>query len=352
MSEQIIIQSKLKNYSLEFVNDVFPLLEKMVYDGSFVIIDSSVYELFHEKFKSFLRNDFYLLIQATEFHKSYDYCGKVINELINKKIRKNCKLVAIGGGIIQDISAFVASILFRGLDWSFIPTTLLAQADSCIGGKTSINFGEVKNTIGNFNPPTKIYIDLVFLNSLQVDDIKSGIGEILHFYFYNNSHMLDRLVDNYNDLLRNRAFLKEHIMESLRIKKSVIEVDEFDKDERNKFNYGHTFGHALESVTHYSVKHGQAVTIGMDIANLLSVKLGLLDEATYNIIHKKLKINFPDYDLTTINVEKYVSFLSRDKKNTDDQLVCILSEGKGKLVKKKIIADREIKDFLASYFRK
>src|SRR5271157_5866279 len=142
-----------------------------------------------------------------------------------------------------DITAFVASILYRGLEWSFFPTTLLAQGDSCIGSKTSINLGDKKNLIGNFYPPSSIYIDTAFLESLETDDIKSGIGEMLHFYYYANSSYIDKLIGNYIHAISNRSTLIEYIRESLSIKKSVIEIDEFDKGERNKFNYGHTFGH-------------------------------------------------------------------------------------------------------------
>jgi len=351
MSDKILIQSKLKTYSIEFVNDIFKKVADEPREKSFLIIDSNIYELFRDKINELGMNDNFLVVEATEEHKSYNYCSNIIERLIKKKIRRNHRIVAIGGGIIQDISAFIASILFRGIEWIFIPTTLLAQADSCIGGKTSINFGEIKNTLGNFYPPNKIFIDLNFLSTLPKDDIKSGIGEMLHFYFYSGSAYIDKLFPDYTRLLKHRSLLKEYILESLRIKKSVIEKDEFDKGERNKFNYGHTFGHAIESITNYAIKHGQAVTVGMDLANRISVMQGLIDESLYKSINSRLKVNFPKYDLSDIDIEEYISILSKDKKNIDEQLVCILSEGIGKLVKMKVPMNDEFRITLKTYFR-
>lgn len=350
MSEKIVINSRLRNYSLEFVEDVFLLVNNEKKESSFYIIDSIIFELYRKQCDALIEHNGYLVVDASEQHKSYLYCATVIEELLKKGVKRNSTLVAIGGGIIQDITAFIASVLFRGVDWLFIPTTLLAQTDSCIGGKTSINFGDVKNTIGNFNPPREIYIDLSFLDTLPVDDIKSGIGEILHYLYYANSTFIDPLFDEYNDLLKNRQSLKKFISESLRIKKSIIEIDEFDKGERNKFNYGHTFGHALESVTNYKIKHGQAVTVGMDIANFISCQMGLIDEALYLNIKSKLKLNYPNYLLNSVDIKSYIKYLAKDKKNIDDQLVCILTSGPGILKKIKIPMDNNFIDQITKYF--
>ncbi len=351
MSERITIHSKLRDYDVEFVDDVFQTIGDHPDPLSCLVVDKIVHERFSERLQPILDSGSHIILEASEKHKSYDYCGEVIQQLLNINVRKNSRLVAVGGGVIQDTVAFCASIMFRGIEWSFVPTTLLAQADSCIGGKTSINFGEVKNKLGNFYPPSNIYIDAQFLDTLSVEDIKSGLGEILHFYYYSNSAMTSALYDNYPSLIEDRVGLKPYILESLRIKKSVIEIDEFDQNERNKFNYGHTFGHALESVTDYEIKHGLAVTVGMDIANMLSHFLGLMDRDTYQTIESNLKMNFPKYDFKTVDVKSYIKLLSRDKKNVDDQLTCILSEGPGKLVKRKIPMDQTFSERITAYFR-
>lgn len=350
MYKELQVTSKNRNYSALFTNDVFLELQDINSEGAIYIIDLNIYELYKNKLDKFIQSSKYIIIEANEDNKSYKNCEKVFNQLIELQIRKTSKLIAIGGGIIQDISSFIASIIYRGLDWIFIPTTLLAQADSCIGGKTSINLGMIKNTIGNFYPPRNIFIDLSFLETLSIDAIKSGIGEIFHYYFYANSKFIDKLYSEYQVLLSKRLLFEEHILESLSIKKSVIEIDEFDKGERNKFNYGHTFGHALESISNYTINHGQAVTVGMDIANYISVQIEILDEKSYKEMNNFLKINFPLYDFSSVSIEEYLNFLGKDKKNVDEQLVCILSKGSGKLTKYKIPFDQNLRCILTNYF--
>ncbi|MCG6536478.1 MAG: 3-dehydroquinate synthase, partial [Syntrophales bacterium LBB04] len=246
--------------------------------------------------------------------------------------------------------AFSASIIYRGIEWSFFPTTLLAQADSCIGSKTSINLGDKKNLIGNFYPPADVFIDTTFLNSLAVEDIKSGIGEILHYYLYAASPFFDELIRDYAMIIKDRDLLMKHIRESLNIKKSVIEDDEFDRGERNKFNYGHTFGHAIESVTDYAVKHGQAVTVGMDLANYVSMKMGFMKPEIFHDLHTKLYINFPEFDFNGINLDRYFDLLSKDKKNIGSSVGCILAEAPGILLKKQLPLDDHLRKMIHAYF--
>lgn len=349
MSE-MIIHSKFKDYTVHFVNDFSGPLKDEIESGAFVIIDKNVYKLYKSRLEQILVDGRFLLLEANESNKTLDKCKEIIELLVEKKVRRNQKLIALGGGVIQDVTAFVASILYRGLDWTFFPTTLLAQGDSCIGSKTSINLGDKKNLVGNFYPPSNIFIDVSFLESLVIDDVKSGIGEMLHFYFHANSPLIDKLISNYHNILNDRGLLVDFIVGSLSIKKSVIEIDEFDKGERNKFNYGHTFGHALETITGYEIKHGQAVTIGMDIANYLSTKMGLMDEKVYEAIHSQLKINFPAYDFKQCSMDSYFNALTKDKKNIGDNLGCILSEGPGRLVRKQVPFDNNLKGILRTYF--
>jgi 3-dehydroquinate synthase len=349
MSDMIII-SKFKEYSVDFVNDFSVPLKRETDEGAFIIVDSNVFALYRASLESIVKEARYLVVEANEPNKSLEKCKAVIETLVENKMRRNQKLVAVGGGVIQDITAFVASILYRGVEWSFIPTTLLAQGDSCIGSKTSINLGDKKNLIGNFYPPSNIYIDTTFLESLETDDIKSGIGEMLHFYFYANSSYIDQLIGNYAQVIGHRSALVEYIKESLSIKKSVIEVDEFDKGERNKFNYGHTFGHALETITDYDIKHGQAVMLGMDIANYLSVRMGLMDQPLFEAIQAKLAVNFPNYDLGRCDMEEYFNALAKDKKNIGNNLGCILAEGPGRLVRQQVPFDDTLKEMIRTYF--
>ena len=350
MTSLLNIKSSIHDYTVEIVDDLLKHIENELSSGAFFIIDVNVYKLYFSNniFEKFPNN--FLTIEPTETNKSIDKCKTIIEKLVEKKIRHNQRLVAIGGGITQDITAFIASIYLRGIDWAFIPTTLLAQADSCIGGKTSINLKDIKNIIGGFNPPIRIYLDFKFLETLSEEDIKSGIGEILHFYYYSNSPYIEKMMGEYINLLKNPKNLLQYIIESLMIKKMVIEIDEFDKDERNKFNYGHTFGHAIETATNYGIKHGQAVTVGMDIANYISCHNGLMDAANYNKAKQILEINFPKYNWLNFNNGLFLESLAKDKKNKGEKLGCILSEGPGKLTKKFLSIDEKFKSLMKNYF--
>ena len=168
--------------------------------------------------------------------------------------------------------------MYRGVDWIFFPTTLLAQGDSCIGSKTSINFGKFKNQVGGFYPPVNIYIDLAFLATLKDIDIKSGLGEMCHYYIVAGEEDFMRYKREYDFALSDKNVLAGIIARSLEIKKGYIEIDEFDQKERQVFNYGHSFGHAIESLTDYRIPHGIAVSYGMDMANFISVKLDYIPE--------------------------------------------------------------------------
>jgi len=350
MSERITISSTLRKYDAEFIDDFASILERELGSGGFLVMDSIVLDIYKERLEKMLSGREYVVIEASEHNKTIDKSKELIELLVENGVRKNQKLVAVGGGVVQDITAFTASIIYRGIDWVFFPTTLLAQADSCIGSKTSINLGNKKNLIGNFYPPSRIYIDLNFIDSLSLDDVKSGIGEMMHFYLYSDSPYFKKLVDNYEKVLSDRKLFSGYIKESLSIKKSVIESDEFDRGERNKFNYGHTFGHAIETVTDYAVKHGQAVTVGMDIANFISFKIGLMEEKVFKELNQGLVVNFPDCDFDDLDIDVYLKALLKDKKNIGSTIGCILAEKPGKLVKKQILADEDLIKMLVEYF--
>lgn len=350
MSDSLHIKSLFRDYQVHFVDDVRKPLQSLADQHAFFVVDAFIWGIYKKEIEDILPEKLVFVIEATEEHKSLEQCGKIIETLVDRKVRRNQKLVAVGGGIIQDVTAFSASIIYRGIEWAFFPTTLLAQADSCVGSKTSINLGNKKNLIGNFYPPTDVFIGRAFLDTLSVDDIKSGIGEIVHFYLYADSPLFEGLIDHYDSIIENRSLLMKHIQESLLIKKSVIEIDEFDRNERNKFNYGHTFGHAIESMTGYSIKHGQAVTVGMDLANYISMESGLMNTEVFGELHRKLSINFPVYDWNGVDYDQYVDFLSKDKKNVGNDMVCILARRPGMLIKQQLALDSRLKALIAAYF--
>ncbi len=350
MSDNILIKSMFREYKVHFTLDYTAAIKALAEKKAFFIVDALVWQIYADRIKGMIPDERLLIVEANENNKSLDKCREIIETLVDRQVRRNERLVAIGGGIIQDVTAFSASIIYRGIEWIFFPTTLLAQADSCIGSKTSINLGDKKNLVGNFYPPSEVFVDTTFLNSLTVADIKSGIGEILHYYLYTASPLFDELISDYAKIIRDRNLLMKHIRESLKIKKSVIEIDEFDRGERNKFNYGHTFGHAIESVTDYAVKHGQAVTVGMDLANYVSMKMGFMGPDLFHDLHEKLSINFPEFSWSRIDLKRYLILLSKDKKNIENNIGCILFKAAGLLIKQQIPMDYYFKDIIHAYF--
>ena len=293
-----------------------------------------------------------IVVNAQETQKSYEQLIPIIQELINCGFRKNHKLIGIGGGIIQDITAFISSIMYRGVNWMFFPTTLLAQGDSCIGSKTSINFGEFKNQVGGFYPPNKIYINLDFLSSLTQEDLQSGLGEMSHYFVVAGEKDFKDYKRDYESVLNNKNTLAKMISNSLKIKKNYVEIDEFDQNKRQVFNYGHTFGHAIESLTNYNVPHGIAVSFGMDMANFISVKKKYLSINIRYEIRELLEKIWSNYDIKGMDVEKFAQALSKDKKNVGNELRLILCKGYGKVFKDAQKLDKEFKGWLTEYFDK
>ncbi|MCA6439606.1 MAG: 3-dehydroquinate synthase [Chitinophagaceae bacterium] len=350
ISDSFYVKSSLKDkYYVSFINEVkthFEQSEQTV--NNIYIVDDKLKYLFKVELEPLLTART-IYITCDESHKTIDYSQEVIRKLIELGVRKNDSLIAIGGGITQDIVAFISSILYRGIDWKFYPTTLLAQCDSCIGSKSSINFDQFKNLIGTFNPPSQIFIYLEFLRTLSQSEIRSGIGEMLHYYFTEGIDLALQIKNDFEKLLVNRSLLPYYIHNSLRIKKKIIELDEFDTSLRHIFNYGHTFGHAIEAITSYAIPHGQAISIGMDIANFISLHKGMITQVEFDEMHEVLHLNIPPFKLTDSNIDEYCQALARDKKNKGNMLGCILTRGAGKVEKVFVGIDAAFRQLLLSY---
>lgn len=351
MAKHLEIQSRFRRYTVEFSDDAVNSVSKAVNcDLMFVVCDQNVFEKWSQYLTPLMQSSHSTLLSPCEATKTMAESEGLMKKMIDAGVRRNSTIVVIGGGITQDVTAFAASLLYRGVEWVFVPTTLLAQADSCVGSKTSINVGHMKNLAGNYWPPSRVIEDPRFLTSLTADDVRSGFGEMLHFYLYADSEHTRALVADIDVLLNERDRILPYVKESLRIKKSVVELDEFDEGERRKFNYGHTFGHAIESVTDYAIPHGLAVTLGMDVANFVAMRLGIMKEPCFAELHCLLKMNFPTRRHETWPVEQYLSCLMRDKKNVADSIGCVLAERPGRLVVHQIKADGALRGIVEEYF--
>jgi len=344
------IKSIIHDYEVSFIDDLEKTLKKELKEGDFIIIDNKVKTLYSKYLNNSLDNYKYIGIDATEPQKSYQGIIPIIEKLINEGFRKNHRLIAIGGGITQDITAFISSIMYRGVKWLFFPTTLLSQGDSCIGSKTSINFGDFKNQVGGFYPPLNIFIYPYFIDTLSEAEMKSGMGEMLHYFIVSSKEDFKMYCDNYKQAFNDKTILSKIILRSLEIKKGYIEIDEFDKNIRQVFNYGHSFGHAIESLTHYRIPHGIAVSFGMDMANFISVKMNLIPAEIRNEIREVTEYIWNGFTINDIDLNVFKKALSKDKKNVGNKLGLILNKGYGNIFKNVMDADETFSAWLEEYF--
>ena len=344
------IKSSIRNYEVFFSKSIFESLETVLKSDDVIFIDKNVFAHLHEDVQQLITTNNHILIDATEKQKSYIALTPIIEELIESGFRKNNRLIAIGGGITQDITAFIASMMYRGVTWVFFPTTLLAQADSCIGGKISINIGKYKNQLGNFYPPSKIFIISELVQSLPEQDFKSGMGEMLHFYLVSGDDDFAFYQEHYEKAFTDQNTLLKLVKRNLEIKKRFIELDEFDLGERQLLNYGHSFGHAIESLTNYTIPHGIAVSYGMDMANFISVKLGFIENDFRNKVRSQLEKIWEGTSITNIDVKAFEKALSRDKKNIGNTYQLILTKSLGKMLKNGITPNEDFTSWLNEYF--
>ena len=262
----------------------------------------------------------------------------ILEECLSFKIDRSSLIIAFGGGVIGDIAGFAASILLRGIDFVQIPTTLLAQVDSSVGGKTGINSNKSKNLIGSFHQPIAVIADIDILKTLPKREFLAGLVEVIKYGLIYDFKFFKNLENNYKDVLNyDQLKLNEIISKSCEIKSLIIQNDEKENNKRALLNLGHTFGHAIESFGKYdgTIIHGEAVSIGICLAFKLSSKMGYCPQIeTERVVSFFKKLNLPtslqevrDLSITTsemLNKFKY------DKKNKNNQLTFILNEKIGK----------------------
>lgn len=352
VNDNFEVRSYRGSYSVVFSNDIPFEILKFLQDGDLVLIDKKVRELYEDYLTPVLNQVKYIEIEATEEQKSYKQLESMIGKIISIGVKKNNRLIAIGGGITQDITGFISSILYRGIDWMFVPTTLLAQCDSCIGSKTSINYGMLKNQLGSFYPPKKIYIDTRFLSTLSDEDMHSGMGEMFHYFLVSGEEDYRLITNKYDESLTNQDTLRFLIKRSLEIKKKYIEIDEYDQNERRVFNYGHSFGHVIETLSNYKISHGVAVCFGMDIANQISEMLGYISTDLRVDINKLLSKNWGRTTLKGINPQNFKEILCKDKKNIGNKIRVILTKGLGKMFQTELVWDKNVEALIMNFFEK
>jgi 3-dehydroquinate synthase len=325
MDYSLTVHSKFLDYTVKFHDRL------KLDDFDLCVIDSNVMEL-HE-----LPNHSALVaISISEENKDLDGIKEIIKIFQDHQIRRSSKVIFIGGGVMQDLGTLAASIYMRGIKWAYCPTTLQAMIDSCIGGKSSINFNSTKNVLGNYYPPSEIQIWPSFLSTLSTDQMISGLIEGTKIAIAADSlKPFVQIFEKYQaSSYTAESEIANLIMLSLQSKRLIIQEDEFDLGARKMLNYGHTFGHGIESISNFEIEHGVAVGLGIIAANFLSRELGLIDsdknlsETTILVLLAMLETDL-NFKLDSLDLTGIHHFLRGDKKSTDRGYTFVLPSNSG-----------------------
>lgn len=322
---EIKIKSNLYEYGITFAK----LSELSADSNQILIIDSSLREKtleFQSKFAGVIE------IEANENNKNLENCAEILEKIALFGARRSTRLVAVGGGVVQDVVTLSASLYMRGLSWTFYPSTLMSIMDSCIGGKSSINFRGYKNILGNFYPPQVIVIDTSFVHSLPPRAISSGIAEGMKIVFAKGEKefkLFKEAIESWR-FMNDDDSLRAAVRLSLNSKKWFIETDEFDRNERKLLNFGHSFGHALEAATEFQVPHGMAILFGMRAAIYEAGQDEKCRELR-EMIEKELQHSQFLSHKIKLKMQKFKDSLAKDKKNSNDRQVLVLPNENGKL---------------------
>ena len=364
---KLTIKTENTKYQIFIGNNLISKISNIIADNSIkfkkclLIIDNKVPRKMINKIqKSLNKKKLYThMIIANENNKSQKSIDKILKILLDKNFSREDCLISIGGGITGDIGGFAASIFKRGMKFINIPTTLLSQVDSSIGGKTGINTLYGKNLIGSFYQPNLVISDSEFLKTLKKRELICGYGEILKHAIIANKNLFFYLNKNFFNIISlKKPFIEKTIFESCKIKKAIVEKDEKEKDLRKVLNFGHTFAHSYEASLNFSKKlnHGEAVLLGINTALKFSNQKKNLDDKTYNLItnhFKKYKLpsNIRNY-FSSKDVNKILLFMAKDKKNNSDDINLILLKKIGRPIinkrYKKIIIESFIKNQLTN----
>lgn len=302
--------------------------------GDRLIIDQAVQALYPDVVKVACGGQT-LPVTADESLKSLEGLTPALSWLLDSGFSRAGRLYAVGGGTVQDVAGFIASIVHRGIPWVFVPTTLISQGDSCIGSKSSINYGGHKNQLGGFYPPREVLIDERFLSTLPADEVRSGIGEMLHYAALGGETVFaafeGALAEGWTAL--TTTDLSDLAMRALVVKQPFVEADEFDAGERKALNLGHTFGHALEFATSGRVPHGVAVAYGIDFAIAYSEACGILTPAVRTRIQSVLHRLVDGSELATVRTSRVLDGIARDKKRSGETVELVLLEALGRSVR-------------------
>jgi len=359
---KIKINTKSKSYWILIGNNLLNNNSKNIQSNKInfkkclVIKDKNVPKKFILKIKSKLKKKIIVkTFKLNEKNKNFKNVTEILNLLFKNKFNRNDCLIALGGGITGDVAGFAASIYKRGLKFINIPTTLLSQVDSSIGGKTGINNNFGKNLVGSFFQPDLVISDVLLLKSLPKREILCGYGEILKHSLISNKKNFNYLKKNYKKIISLKTpFIEKAIIDSCKVKKNIVEKDEREKSSRKKLNFGHTFAHAYEATLNYSNKlnHGEAVIMGIKSAIQFSYKNKLISKKDTDEIIEHISLLNSNDSLKKFfkkkDIKKILKFMKSDKKNTSSKINLILLKKINKPILNLNFSNKQVIEYLKS----
>ncbi|PAB59836.1 3-dehydroquinate synthase [Anaeromicrobium sediminis] len=344
------VNAKSRQYKINIKRGILEKLGdhiKLLYKGKrlLVITDTNVSRLYKEKIDRTLSEYFkvdFIEVEPGESSKSFKTMEICCEKLAQLNITRSDLIVAFGGGVVGDLAGFISATYLRGVDFIQVPTTLLSQVDSSVGGKVAINLESGKNLVGNFYQPKAVFIDPDLLSTLDEKYFSDGMAEVIKYGCIRD----EKLFNNLKECTDINKIIEEIIYTCCEIKADVVGEDELDKGIRMILNFGHTIGHGIEKVFDYKkYSHGEAVAIGMYVISKNSEKLGLTKMGTADEIKNLLEKYNLSYELPVVEEKNLIDAIKKDKKRTGEYLKIILLKEIGNCYIKKIKSD-EIKNYI------
>ena len=340
-------------YTIELTHDFLTLCEQLSNLGYkrdqkvCIVTDSHVAPLYAEEIKNLLEelfNEVYVYsFEAGESNKNLETVNAVYEYLILHHFDRRDLLIALGGGVVGDLTGFTAATYLRGIDFIQVPTTLLSQVDSSIGGKTGVDFMQYKNMVGAFYQPKLVYMNLTTLKSLPKRQIVSGMGEIIKHGLIKDCNYYEWLLENHDAIMALEPHaIEEMVYRSCNIKREVVEKDPTEQGERALLNFGHTIGHAIEKLCNFSLYHGECVGLGVLAASYLSMMHGDITANELNNIRECLVSFGFDTNISGLIPQEVLNATKSDKKMVGNQVKFILLENIGKAYIYRELSDEQI----------
>ena len=354
MAEQKLLVKRERDfhYPIYFEKDFSGLAQAVREEGLSghkicVVTDSHVEPLYLKSVMDSLQEVssqiFSFVFEAGEKNKNLDTVQELYRSLIEHEMDRKGLLVALGGGVVGDLTGFGAATYLRGIDFIQVPTTLLSQVDSSVGGKTGVDFQQYKNMVGAFHQPRLVYMNLSALNTLPQKEFACGMGEILKTGLICDGEFFRFICANQKTIQElDYTLLSQMIRRCCEIKAGVVERDPKEQGERALLNLGHTVGHAVEKLKNFQLLHGQCVGIGLIAAAYLSMQRGLLTQEEYNEIRKGCKAFHLPLTVDSLKAEEILAATKKDKKMEAGHIKFILMDGIGKSFIDKTVTDMEL----------